>query len=132
MKYSIPPGAASNCHPKSEPQNSRPFAVSSAGISKCTNWPAIGPPLASGPTEASAPAAVIQSVDLLAGWNSSFSDQAGGPAGALDRRSRRTAGQVVVHQAAGLHERVERRGANEAKAPALELTRERHGLRRRR
>src|SRR6266567_5836344 len=47
MWYSNGPGNASNCHPKSEPQNSRPFAVSSAGISKCTGWPGIAPPVAS-------------------------------------------------------------------------------------
>src|SRR6266540_2963838 len=47
MWYSDGPGYDSNCHPKSEPQNSRPWAVSSAGISKCTIWPAIAVPLAS-------------------------------------------------------------------------------------
>jgi hypothetical protein len=31
-----PPGYCSNVQPKSDPQNSRPWAVSSAGISKCT------------------------------------------------------------------------------------------------
>ncbi len=36
MWYSDGPGNAWNCQPKSEPQNSRAFAVSSAGISKCT------------------------------------------------------------------------------------------------
>src|SRR5947208_11414353 len=41
MWYSAGPGYASNCHPKREPQNSRPSAVSSAGISKCTIWPGI-------------------------------------------------------------------------------------------
>src|SRR6266487_2682590 len=46
MWYSNGPGNASNCHPKSEPQNSRPFAVSSAGISKRTGWPGIAPPVA--------------------------------------------------------------------------------------
>ena len=36
MWYSDGPGYDSNCHPKSEPQNSRDFAVSSAGISRLT------------------------------------------------------------------------------------------------
>src|SRR5436853_5071766 len=39
MWYSLGPGYASNCHPNSEPQNSRPLPVSSAGISICTIWP---------------------------------------------------------------------------------------------
>src|SRR5207247_158703 len=45
MWYSNGPGNDSNCHPKSEPQNSRPFAVSSAGISTCTGWPGMISPL---------------------------------------------------------------------------------------
>src|SRR4029453_9459223 len=44
MWYSDGPGYVSNCHPKSEPQNSRAWAVSSAGISRCTICPAIRPP----------------------------------------------------------------------------------------
>jgi hypothetical protein len=36
MWYSDGPGYASNCQPNSEPQNSRDFSVSSAGISMCT------------------------------------------------------------------------------------------------
>src|SRR4029453_9090638 len=44
MWYSDGPGYVSNCHPKSEPQNSRACAVSSAGISRCTICPAIRPP----------------------------------------------------------------------------------------
>src|SRR5919198_563763 len=45
MWYSLGPGNDSNCQPKSEPQNSRDRAVSSAGISRCTICPGIGPPL---------------------------------------------------------------------------------------
>src|SRR5205809_874641 len=41
MWYSDGPGNELNCHPKSEPQNSRLFSVSSAGISMCTISPAI-------------------------------------------------------------------------------------------
>src|SRR5215218_1435103 len=44
MWYSNGPGEASNFQSKSEPQNSRPLAVSSAGISKCTGWPAMATP----------------------------------------------------------------------------------------
>src|SRR5918994_148136 len=39
--YSNGPGKASNSHPKSEPQNSRPLAVSCAGISTFTTCPGI-------------------------------------------------------------------------------------------
>jgi len=39
------------------------------------------------------------------------------------------AGEVVVHQAAGLHERVEGGRAHEAKAAAAELPGDGHGLR---
>src|SRR5919201_186670 len=52
MWYSNGPGKASNCHPNSEPQNWRPLAVSSAGISKCTGWPGIAPPCVAGAAEA--------------------------------------------------------------------------------
>src|SRR5437667_6432757 len=55
MWYSNGPGNASNCHPKSEPQNSRPLAVSSAGISKWTGWPGMVSPLASWSAGAGAP-----------------------------------------------------------------------------
>src|SRR5436190_23357351 len=41
MWYSDGPGNELNCHSKSEPQNSRLFSVSSAGISMCTISPAI-------------------------------------------------------------------------------------------
>src|SRR5215218_9438159 len=47
MWYSDGPGYSWNCHPKREPQNSRLLAVSSAGISKCTIWPAMRPPVSS-------------------------------------------------------------------------------------
>src|SRR5256885_6080119 len=59
MWYSNGPGNDSNCHPKSEPQNSLPFAVSSAGISTCTGWPAIAPPLECCSAEPIAPAGII-------------------------------------------------------------------------
>src|SRR5215218_7751265 len=45
MWYSDGPGKFWNCHPKREPQNSRAFAVSCAGISKCTILPAMRPPV---------------------------------------------------------------------------------------
>src|SRR5205807_7804395 len=41
MWYSNGPGYSWNCHRKSPPQNSRPFAVSSDGISTCTTCPAM-------------------------------------------------------------------------------------------
>jgi len=44
MWYSNGPGNASNCQPKSEPQKSRPFPVSSAGISTCTTLPGMVTP----------------------------------------------------------------------------------------
>src|SRR5215212_3336633 len=52
MWYSDGPGNASNCHPKSDPQNSFALAVSSAGISMCTISPAIHPPSHDGSAEA--------------------------------------------------------------------------------
>src|SRR2546423_7768221 len=51
MWYSDGPGYDSNCHPKSPPQNSRAFAVSSAGISKWAISPGILPPLRRSPAE---------------------------------------------------------------------------------
>src|SRR4029450_1264375 len=41
MRYSLGPGYDSNCQPKSEPQNALAFAVSPAGNSTWTIWPAI-------------------------------------------------------------------------------------------
>src|SRR6266511_2439974 len=60
MWYSNGPGEASNFQSKSEPQNSRPLAVSSAGISKCTGWPAMATPLASVVRRSLGSAAVVQ------------------------------------------------------------------------
>ena len=56
------------------------------------------------------------------------SDQPGGSACALGGGSYRAPGEVVVHRAAGLHQRVHRCGAEEAKASALEVARKGCGL----
>src|SRR5437867_1140598 len=56
MWYSDGPGYDWNCQPNSEPQNSRPCAVSSAGISMCTISPGIYALLSNGrPAELPAP-----------------------------------------------------------------------------
>src|SRR3954470_22697891 len=47
---------------------------------------------------------------------------------AVAREADRAGGEMVVDHAARLHERVERRRADEAEAAALELLRERDGL----
>src|SRR5437879_5274816 len=77
MWYSNGPGNASNFHPKREPQNSRPFAVSSAGISMWTGCPAMVPPFAFGSAEQ------FPRSHHMTGWSRDAFQQTAGPAATL-------------------------------------------------